>query len=123
MIIEKIYLLSTNSFSKCVEEWAANASVQSQRLSIKKQNIEDLIDGVVVFHENFNKHKNIEELVENLVQLNRPSHRVDINGTMVATKSNFEMWMERNQIRNLLILGDDQLPKNTKFKSFLLNLN
>lgn len=123
MIIEKIYLLSTNSFSKCVEEWAAYASVQSQRLSIKKQNIEDLIDGVVVFHENFNKHKNIEELVENLVQLNRPSHRVDINGTMVATKSNFEMWMERNQIRNLLILGDDQLPKNTKFKSFLLNLN
>ena len=123
MIIEKIYLLSTNSFSKCVEEWAANASVQSHHLSIKKQNIEDLIDGVVIFHENFNRNKNIEDLVENLVQSNRPSHRVDINGTMVATKSNFEMWMERNQIRNLLILGDDQLPKNTKFKSFLLNLN
>lgn len=123
MIIEKIYLLTSNSFSKCVEEWAKSASVQSQRISIKKQNIEDIIDGVVVFHENFNKNKNIEELVENLVQSNRPSHRVDINGTMVATKSNFEMWMERNQIRNLLVLGDDQLPKNTKFKSFLLNLN
>jgi hypothetical protein len=120
--VKTVYLIESNLFSKSIEEWAHSSSLSVETLDAKTQDIDDLIDGVVVFHENHNISKEIEELQSLLDNANRPGHRIDINGTLAATKSNFEMWLERNKPSKLLFLGKDDLPKNENLQRFLENL-
>ena len=93
-----------------------------ERIEGKSQDIDDFVDGVVVFHENHNVSREIEELQAFLDNSNRPGYRIDINGTLAATKSNFEMWLERNKPTKLLFVGSDELPKNDNLLRFLSNL-
>lgn len=122
MKVKTVYLIESNHFSKSIEEWANSSSLSVETIDSKTQDIDDLIDGVVVFHENHNISKEIEELQALLDDGNRPGHRIDINGTLAATKSNFEMWLERNKPSKLLFLGKDDLPKNENLQRFLENL-
>lgn len=120
--VKTIYLIESNLFSKSIEEWAINSLLSVETLDTKTQDIDEFIDGVVVFHENHNISKEIEDLQLILDSANRPGHRIDINGTLAATKSNFEMWLERNKPSKLLFLGKDDLPKNENLQRFLENL-
>lgn len=120
--VKTVYLIESNLFSQSIEEWAKSSSLSVEMLDAKTQDIDDLIDGVVVFHENHNISKDIEDLQLILDSANRPGHRIDINGTLAATKSNFEMWLERNKPSKLLFLGKDDLPKNENLQRFLENL-
>lgn len=120
--VKTIYLIESNLFSKSIEEWAINSLLSVETLDTKTQDIDEFIDGVVVFHENYNISKEIEDLQLILDSANRPGHRIDINGTLAATKSNFEMWLERNKPSKLLFLGKDDLPKNENLQRFLENL-
>ncbi len=120
--VTTIFLSDLNPFSKSIEEWASNKALTIERIESKSQDIDELVDGVVVFHENHNISKEIEELQGLLDNSNRPGHRIDINGTLAATKSNFEMWLERNKPSKLLFLGSDELPKNENLERFLSNL-
>lgn len=122
MKVKTIYLIESNHFSKSIQEWASSSSLDVEIIDEKTQDIDDLIDGVVVFHENHNVSKEIEELQSLLDGANRPGHRIDINGTLAATKSNFEMWLERNKPSKLLFLGQEDLPKNENLQRFLENL-
>lgn len=120
--VKTIYLIESNLFSKSIEEWAINSLLAVETLDTKTQDIDEFIDGVVVFHENYNISKEIEDLQLILDSANRPGYRIDINGTLAATKSNFEMWLERNKPSKLLFLGKDDLPKNENLQRFLENL-
>ena len=120
--VNTIFLADLNPFSKSIEEWASEKALSIERLEGRAQDIDELVDGVVVFHENHNVSKEIEELQAQLDNSNRPGHRIDINGTLAATKSNFEMWLERNKPSKLLFLGSDELPKNDNLHRFLSNL-
>lgn len=120
--VKTVYLIESNLFSKSIEEWAINSLLSVETLDTKTQDIDEFIDGVVVFHENHNISKEIEDLQLILDSANRPGHRIDINGTLAATKSNFEMWLERNKPSKLLFLGKDDLPKNENLQRFLENL-
>jgi hypothetical protein len=120
--VTTIFLSDLNPFAKSIEEWASNKALTIERIESKSQDIDELVDGVVVFHENHNISKEIEELQGLLDNSNRPGHRIDINGTLAATKSNFEMWLERNKPSKLLFLGSDELSKNENLERFLSNL-
>lgn len=120
--VKTVCLIESNLFSKSIEEWAHNSSLSLETLDAKTQDIDEFIDGVVVFHENHNISKEIVDLQLILDSANRPGHRIDINGTLAATKSNFEMWLERNKPSKLLFLGKDDLPKNENLQRFLENL-
>jgi hypothetical protein len=120
--VKTVCLIESNLFSKSIEVWAHNSSLSLETLDSKTQDIDEFIDGVVVFHENHNISKEIEDLQLILDSANRPGHRIDINGTLAATKSNFEMWLERNKPSKLLFLGKNDLPKNKNLQRFLENL-
>ena len=120
--VTTIYLYDLNPFSKSIEAWAINKTLTIERIEGKSPDIDDFVDGVVVFHENHNVSREIEELQAFLDNSNRPGHRIDINGTLAATKSNFEMWLERNKPTKLLFVGSDELPKNDNLLRFLSNL-
>jgi len=122
MKVKTVYLIESNHFSKSIEEWANSSSLAVEMLDGKTQDIDELIDAVVVFHENHTISKEIEDLQSLLDSGNRPGYRIDINGTLAATKSNFEMWLERNKPSKLLFLGNEDLPKNDNLQRFLTNL-
>lgn len=122
MKIETVYLISNNSFGNTITGWSEGKSIDVVSVEQKNNDLADIVDAAVVFHENHNFTKEDEEIQGFLESNNRPSHRVDINGTLAATKSNFTMWLERNKPSNLLILGSPDIAKNPNLKRFLDSL-
>jgi hypothetical protein len=72
----------------------------------------------VLLHENHNLFKELEDIAIQLDKSNVPSYKIDINGTLAATRSNFEMWVERNRPKNILFIGRDELAKNDNLGRF-----
>jgi len=122
MKIKTVYLINNNSFGNTITEWSEGKLIDVVSVDQKSSDLVDIVDGAVVFHENHNFTKEDEDIQEFLENNNRPSHRVDINGTLAATKSNFTMWLERNKPSNLLILGSLDIAKNPNLKRFLDSL-
>lgn len=122
MKIKTVYLIDNNSLGKTITEWSEGKSINAENIDQKNGDLSEIIDAAVVFHENHNFTKEDEEIQASLEKHHRPSHRVDINGTLAATKSNFTMWLERNQPSTLLILGNPEVSKNPNLKRFLDSL-
>ncbi|MDX1651275.1 MAG: hypothetical protein R3277_02210 [Brumimicrobium sp.] len=122
MKIETVYIINSNEFGNAILEWAEGKQIEAVRVDPKHTDLAELIKGVVIFHENHNFSKEIEEMQEYLEDNNRPAHRIDINGTLAATKSNFTMWLERNKPSKLLILGNSNIVGNPNLKRFLDSL-
>lgn len=122
MKINTIYLINNDKFSKAISTWAEGKSVESISTDKKGDALAEIIEGVVVFHENHNFSKEDEEVQELIESHNKPAHRIDINGTLAATASNFTMWLERNKPKSLLVLGNKEVSKNKNLKRFLNKL-
>src|SRR5690554_4301826 len=119
MNLETIYVVSDNKFGKYIAEWAGSKKVEVITTQQKNSNLFDLVDGVVIFHENHNFRKEDLETQDVLNENNRAVHKVDLNGTLSATNSNFIMWLERNKPKSLLFLADDAVIKNNNLSAFL----
>src|SRR5690554_8105620 len=119
MKIKTIYVIANNKFGKTIGEWAESNRIEVVSTAQKNSELSELVEGVVLFHENHNFSKEDEELQEELDKDNKPIHKVDINGTLAATNSNFNMWLDRNRPQSLLILGDDEIAKNPNLPNFL----
>lgn len=122
MKIDKFYFLENNEFTKTIKSWAEERQIETLVLDSKKGDLSELVDAVALFHENHNFSKEAEETHSFIVNNNRPGHKVDINGTLAATASNFSMWLERNNPKNLLVIGVDNLSKNKNLSRFLSSL-
>lgn len=119
MKIETIYVIENNKFGKTIGEWAEDKRIQVVATSHRSGDLSELVDGVVLFHENHNFSKEDNETQEDLSRDNKAVHKVDLNGTLAATNSNFNMWLDRNRPKTLLILGDDEVAKNPNLPLFL----
>ncbi|HLW30496.1 MAG TPA: hypothetical protein VKX29_06535 [Brumimicrobium sp.] len=119
MKIETIYVIENNKFGKAIGEWAEDKRIHVVLTEQKNNELSSLIDGVVLFHENHNFSKDDDETQEVLGKDNKAVHKVDLNGTLAATNSNFNMWLDRNRPRTLLILGNDKVAKNANLANFL----
>jgi len=53
----------------------------------------------------------------------KPSYRIDINGTLNSAIANIELWLESNKSKDLLIVGKDEIVKNKNLDRFLEKLN
>lgn len=119
MTIQTVYVIDNNAFGKSIEEWTDSKRIEAVTVEQKNNELLEHVDAVVVFHENHTFSKEDEETHTFLTENNKPGYKVDINGTLAATKSNFTMWLERNRPKNLLILGKSAVVKNDNFKRFL----
>lgn len=119
MKIKTIYVIANNKFGKTIGEWAESNRIEVVSTAQKNSELSELVEGVVLFHENHNFSKEDEELQEELDKDNKPIHKVDINGTLAATNSNFNMWLDRNRPQSLLILGAEEIANNPNLPIFL----
>ncbi len=119
MKIETLYVIENNNLGSAITEWAEGKRIQVAPKSQKNNELIQLVDSVVLFHENFNFSKEDEETLDVLNKNNKATHKVDINGTLSATNSSFNMWLERNKPECLLILGDNNVAKNPNLPKFL----
>ena len=119
MKLETIYVIENNKFGKAITEWAEDKRIQVVPANQKKDDLSEIVNGVVLFHENHNFSKDYDDMQTEMSRGNIPVHKVDINGTLAATNSNFNMWLDRNRPQSLLILGDDEIAKNANLQSFL----
>ncbi|MCC5923200.1 MAG: hypothetical protein JJT77_05410 [Crocinitomicaceae bacterium] len=124
MSFEKIILIGKSAFNSRMEQWASYVKNEVEYVNSKDKdpNLFDLADAVIIFHENHNISKDDEEIFADFVSQNKTGHKIDINGTFSATKSNFIMWLERNKPKTLLILGEESVAKNQRFEKFLNDL-
>jgi hypothetical protein len=123
MKVETIYLNQDSGFATVIKDWAKGKNIEALVIDIKSIDLIDTIDGVAIFHENHNILKEQDEIQEYLNNHNRPGHRIDINGTLAATKSNFTMWVERNKTKRILLLGSPDISKNINLKRFIDSLD
>ena len=122
MKVNTIYLTENGNFSKAISAWAESKGFSVEQIDPKTTELYDLIQGVALFHENHNFSKEDVELHEEIIKDNIPGYKIDLNGTLVATVSNFTMWLERNKPNKLLILGNTDLAKNKNLERFLEKL-
>ncbi|MGM0478780.1 MAG: hypothetical protein ACQERC_06125 [Bacteroidota bacterium] len=123
MTIQTVYVIDNNAFGKSIEEWTDSKRIEAVTVEQKNSELLERVDAVVVFHENHTFSKEDEETHTFLTESNKPGYKVDINGTLAATKSNFTMWLERNKPNNLLILGKAAVVKNKNFSRFLESID
>lgn len=121
MKIEKLYLQTHTKFGKFISEWAQQSSIET--IEFHERNLDDisLIDGLVIFTENQSIEKEANEARNAFDLKQKPIHKIDVNGTLVASVSNFTFWIERNTCKNILCIGSDQLIKNPNLERFLSN--
>jgi hypothetical protein len=120
MKTEKLIIVDENGFSKVIQEWTEETQVNFDvEVVDPKADFLDLCDGLVLFHENHNFSKETLDIKDFFDTNNRPTHKVDLNGTLAATVGNLKMWVERNKTKRLAILGSSELSKNDKLTRFL----
>lgn len=121
MKVEKFYLQTHTKFGKVLAEWTESQSVEN--VEFHERNLDDIsmIDGLVIFTENQSVEKEANEARSAFDAKQKPIHKIDINGTLVAAVSNFTFWIERNNCKTILMIGSDQLVKNPNLERFLSN--
>lgn len=119
MKVDTLYVIVDNKLGSMISQWAEGKRIQVAPKPQKNTELVQLVDSVVLFHENFNFSKEDEETIAVLNKNNKAVHKVDINGTLSATNSNFNMWLERNKPNCLLILGDSKVAGNPNIPQFL----
>ena len=116
MNLETIYVIVDSKFGKHIAEWAESKKIETITTQQRNSELSNLVDGVVVFHD-FRKED--LETQDFLNENNKVVHKVDLNGTLSATNSNFIMWLDRNKPKTLLFLADDNVIKNSNLPLFL----
>lgn len=119
MELKTIYLVENTKFGKTISEWAENKGFEIKIAAQKNSDLYDVLDGVVLFHENHNFLKEDIETLDSLTKGNRLAHKVDLNGTISATLSNFNMWLSLNKPKNLMFIGAEDMIKNANLSLFL----
>ena len=119
MNLETIYVIVDSKFGKHIAEWAESKKIETITTQQRNSELSNLVDGVVVFHENHNFRKEDLETQDFLNENNKVVHKVDLNGTLSATNSNLIMWLDRNKPKTLLFLADDNVIKNSNLPLFL----
>jgi hypothetical protein len=83
----------------------------------------DLFDSLLIVSENQSISKENWNLKSLFDKNQKPSYRIDINGTLNSAIANIELWLESNKSKDLLIVGKDEIVKNKNLDRFLEKLD
>lgn len=121
MQVEKI-LFENNLFGKTIQDWSATFNVEAATIELKSNFDIKSIDGLVVFHENHDISKSHLEIIDLFTTHQLGINKVDVNGTLSVAASSFELWVDRNKAKSILIVGADALVKNPNTPRFLQSI-
>ena len=122
MKLDKIFLKDNSRFSDYLISWVNELHIEIQEFSIKNEDSEEGIDGLVIFTENQEVDKEILDIRSIFDKNQKPVHKIDINGTLMVGVSNLELWIERNGCKKVLFLGSDVMLENPNLERYLANL-
>ena len=83
----------------------------------------ELFDSLLIISENQSISKENWNLKSLFDKNQKPTYRIDINGTLNVAIANLELWLESNKSKNLLIVGKDEIVKNKNLDRFLEKLS
>lgn len=115
--IQTIYLEEKTAFAQNM-----NAMLVSKGFEVvaydesNEQN--EIIDGVVLFHENHNFDKRVAELRDHFDKMQVAMHKIDITGTMNVALSHLSLFFDRTKCKNVLFLGSENLKDHPKLEVF-----
>lgn len=121
MKVTQLYF-EDNAFGKTISNWAESIGIETVKFDPKNDDQLDLIEGLLLFHENHDIDKGQQELLSVFEHKQRGISKIDINGTLSVATSNFSLWLERNKCKTLLATGADELIKNLNLERFLEQL-
>lgn len=119
MKVASIYLLAGNQFSSAIQNWA---NAQAQELILAQDKPADFFeatDSLLIFNQNQELSQDILEIKALFDKQQKPVHKIDINGTLRVGITNFELWLETNKVKSLLILGAEELVSNANLERYL----
>lgn len=122
MKLDKIFLKDNSRFSNYLTSWVNELNIEILEFSIRNEDSEEGIDGLVIFTENQEVDKEILDIRSIFDKNQKPVHKIDINGTLMVGVSNLELWIERNGCKKVLFLGSDVMLENPNLERYLANL-
>lgn len=119
-MIETIYLEGekASELDHIIMDWSGKIGAESLVLDSKKETYEQL-DGLVILHNDYDISKEHEALSDLLDKNNVPTLKVDLSGTLIALVSNFNMWIDLNKAKRLLIVGKKNVVQAEKLPALL----
>lgn len=118
MSIQKVYTKVKSKFSDRIEILSQAKNVAFEIMDKDERNFDD-VDALVIFHEDHNLDATGEETRDIFEKKLRPIHKIDINGTKQVIISHFGLWVERNNVKQPLFIGTDQLVDNPKIEDLM----
>ncbi|MBW7867109.1 MAG: hypothetical protein H3C31_02155 [Brumimicrobium sp.] len=119
MIIDSIYTISGSNLEKKIVSMSNEREITIHSTTYRNEDENNLLQGIVLFHNNYEILREDEELINSLNKHNIPSHKVDLNGTLLATSANLERWLENNRPKSILLLGDKKVIDHEYLTNFL----
>lgn len=122
MQFKEIYIIEENEFSKLLRDWSEKIRLKVNTVESNNDELHEKVQGIVIFHENHDISKEAEDIANDFDKRNIATHKVDINGTVTATVTNLNMWIERNSCQKILVLAESSVSKNENLTRFLEKL-
>lgn len=119
MKVTKVYVQTNSVFAEKIAEWLKKKRIDVLTFSEKEDNALKVIDGLVVFNESKSLPKDIDEMEQIAKNNQKPTLNIDINGTLMVAVSNLDLWVERNRCKKIMIIGSNDLIKNSNLDRFL----
>ena len=119
MKVTKVYVQTNSVFAEKIAEWLKKKRIDVLTFSEKEDNALKVIDGLVVFNESKSLPKDIDEMEQIAKNNQKPTLNIDINGTLMVAVSNLDLWVERNRCKKIMIIGSNDLVKNSNLDRFL----
>lgn len=117
MLLKKIVLRNRDGFEQMVEGWSKKMNIDVEVFD-GKESLLEIVDSIVILHEDFNISKENKDLREVLENHNKISHLVDINATLNASVTSLKYWLENNKPKSVLVVGEEKLTKNTRLETY-----
>lgn len=117
--IQKIYLKSNSQFSVKIKDWAETKADEIVFTEGDNQLFLQNLDSLLIFNENQSFSSEIQEIKTYFDKQQKSVHKIDINGTLAAGSSNFSLWLENTNCKQLLILGGEELTTNSNLERYL----
>jgi hypothetical protein len=119
MKVTKVYVQTNSIFAQKISEWLIKKKIDVLTFSEKEDNALKVIDGLVIFNESKFLSKEIDEMERIAKNNQKPTLNIDINGTLMVAVSNLDLWIERNRCKKIMMIGSNDLVKNSNLDRFL----
>ncbi len=123
MKLDNIYLKAGTPFSESINSWSEENANKVNEVKERYDAHIELFDSLLIVSENQSISKENWNLKSLFDKNQKPTYRIDINGTLNVAIANLELWLESNKSKNLLIVGKDEIVKNKNLDRFLEKLS